>query len=110
MLDLLEALGVDPDDFDWPELAACNNLDINWFYDRYEQDDVHARNIIQACLTCPVIKSCFAAGEKQKEEGLWGGVYRNSSGRIDTQRNKFKTEKEWELLESRLGRKVRNAK
>ena len=38
MSNILNSLGVDPDDFEWWHLAACNGMDTNLFYDKYEAD------------------------------------------------------------------------
>lgn len=102
MLRLLDELGVDPNNFEWQDLAACKNLDTELLFDKYEKDTFIASNITEVCYTCPVLKACFEAGRDGKEWGLWGGVYRVHHGRLDLSKNN-KTEEEWQLLEKRLG-------
>jgi hypothetical protein len=104
-MSLLDQLGIDPEDFTWEQLAACNNMEVEWFYDRYENDNVHARNLDQVCYNCPVIRACAEQALDAKEEGLWGGVYWNN-GKVDKVRNKHKTPEEWAMIEEKIDRKI----
>lgn len=97
MSSILNELGVDPDDFSWEDLALCQGMDVNLFYEKYEADQSIANSIDQACLTCPVISICYDAGVKNNEYGVWGGVYLNS-GSIDKARNIHKTDEIWNRL------------
>ena len=82
-------LGVDELDIKWYHLAACKEMPINWFYDEYENDKELAKQIDQVCLHCPVIKMCHQQGVKNKEKGVWGGIYMDL-GRPDKQHNSHK--------------------
>lgn len=104
-MSLLDELGIDPEDFTWEQLAACNNMSVNWFYDDYENDDILAKAATQTCYNCPVIRACAEQAIDGKEEGLWGGIYW-SNGKPDKVRNRDKTPEEWEWLEKKIGRKI----
>lgn len=102
-MSLLDDLGLDPDTVTWQDLASCKGLDkidINLFYDVYENDDVMARQLDQMCLNCPVLKACYTAGRQNKEEGVWGGVYL-SNGNPDRVKNKHKTDAVWKRINDR---------
>ena len=104
---LLSELGLDESSVQWQDLASCNGMEINWFYDDYEQDQVHAKNIDNICLNCPVIAMCAKEGKRNKEEGVWGGIYWNGQGKIDQNKNRHKDNKIWLKLEERTGIKKR---
>jgi len=91
MSSLLEEFGLDPEDFEWQDLALCSNMPTSFFYDSYESDTETAKSIDQVCLRCPVIKECFFMGAKG-EHGVWGGFYWNGSGTPDKNKNSHKTE------------------
>ena len=97
MSNILNNLGVDPNDLDWFHLAACNGIDTNLFFDKYESDVNIANNIDQACISCPVRKLCYKAGVDNNEHGVWGGIYLNS-GSIDKSKNLHKTPEIWKKL------------
>jgi Transcription factor WhiB len=82
--------GVDYEDIQWYHLSACLNHPINWYYDDYETDKQIAMQVDQVCLHCPVIKDCYFEGVRNKEKGVWGGVYMDL-GRPDKQYNSHKT-------------------
>jgi hypothetical protein len=100
MSDILGNLGIDLDDLDWYHLGLCRGMDTNLFYDKYEADSNIAKNIDEACLSCPVISMCFQAGVNQNEYGVWGGVYL-SSGSIDKSKNIHKTPETWKRLKAK---------
>ena len=100
MSNILNDLGVDTDDFDWWHLAVCRGMDTNLFYDKYEVDANIAKNIYDACLSCPVLKMCYESGVEKAEYGVWGGVYM-SSGEIDKSKNLHKTPEIWKKLRSK---------
>jgi len=97
MSNILNSLGVETDELDWFHLAACSGMDTNLFFDKYESDINIAKNIDQACLSCPVRKICYEAGVENNEHGVWGGIYL-SAGSIDKTRNLHKTKEIWKLL------------
>lgn len=100
MSDILSDLGIDKESFDWWHLAVCGNMDTNLFYDKYETDVNIAKNIDEACLSCPVIKMCYESGIENDEYGVWGGIYL-SSGEIDKSKNLHKTQEVWKRLRSK---------
>lgn len=104
-MSLLDELGIDPDNFTWEQLAHCANMEVEWFYDTYEADEIHAENADKVCYSCPVLRPCAEKAIEGKEEGLWGGIYW-SNGKVDKVRNKNKTQEEWEWLEEQIGRKL----
>ena len=47
-------------DDEWRGEARCAGLDVNLFFDKYEEDPKLADKIDKTvCLHCPVIKECF---------------------------------------------------
>lgn len=97
MSNILNDLGLDEDDLNWFDLAVCKGMDTNLFYDKYEADVNIAKNIDEACLSCPVLKMCYDSGVSNAEQGVWGGIYLNS-GSIDKTRNIHKTTEVWKRL------------
>ena len=100
MSNILDNLCVDSEDFSGWHLAVCRGMETNLFYDKYESDVNVAKNIDEACMSCPVIKMCFDSGVKNSEYGVWGGVYL-SSGEIDKSKNLHKTPEAWKKLRSK---------
>lgn len=98
---VLSALGIDPSDFSWKDLALCSGMETDDFYDNYESDVKVAKSIDQACLSCPVLNLCLEAGTSNSEWGVWGGVFL-TSGKPDTNRNKHKTQDIWDAIEQRI--------
>ena len=93
MANLFDFLGMDEEDIQWYHLASCTGMTkdpkFDWFYDLYETDKEAAKQIDQLCMSCPVIKICHSEGIKNKEKGVWGGVYMDL-GRPDKQHNSHK--------------------
>ena len=102
MLDILNNLGVDEEDFDWYNLAICSGMDTNLFYDKYEADENIAKNIDEMCLNCPVSKICYEKGIENNEYGVWGGIYL-TSGSTDRARNIHKTTESWKAIRKKNG-------
>lgn len=102
MSDILNDLGVDSDDFDWYHLAACLGMDTNLFFDKYEADINIAKNIDEACLSCPVSKICYQSGIDNNEYGVWGGIYL-TAGATDKARNIHKTQEVWKKIRTKNG-------
>lgn len=100
MSNILDNLGIDKDDFSWYNLAICRGMDTNLFYDKYEADINIAKNIDEACLSCPVIKICYESGINNNEYGVWGGVYL-TAGSIDKSKNLHKVSEIWKRLRSK---------
>jgi len=103
MSDLIKELGLDEETLKWYHLASCKNMNINWFYDTYETDEEHAKQVDQICASCPVAKTCYLEGVKGKERGVWGGVYLNL-GRTDKDHNLHKTPEQWKELKKAYGK------
>ncbi len=100
MSNILSNLGIDEEDFDWYDLAICRGMDTNLFYDKYEIDYNIAKNVDEACLSCPVISICYKNGKDNDEYGVWGGVYL-TSGSIDKSKNLHKTQEVWKRLKKK---------
>jgi phage major head subunit gpT-like protein len=100
MSNILNDLGIDGDDIEWFDLAICRGMDTNLFYDKYEADSNVAKNIDEACMSCPVLKICYKSAKENSEYGVWGGVYM-SSGEIDKSKNLHKTPEVWKKLRSK---------
>jgi hypothetical protein len=103
MSSILNDLGIDKDEFDWFSLAICRGMDTNLFFDKYETDINIAKNIDEACMSCPVAKICYQTGVENDEYGVWGGVYL-SSGSIDSSKNMHKTVEIWKKIKRQNGR------
>ena len=97
MSKILKELGIDAEYVKWYHLSACRNMNINWFYDDYENDKILAETTDQVCLNCPVIKQCYQDGVNMKEDGVRGGIYM-SLGRVDKKNNTHKTQEVWKQL------------
>lgn len=100
MSNILNDLGIDPEDFSWMDVAVCQGMDHNLFYDTYENDINIAKNIDEMCLSCPVVKMCYDHGIANDEQGVWGGIY-IYAGAIDKQRNMHKTPEVWKRLKKK---------
>lgn len=94
MSDILDELGIDPEEFEWQDLALCQGMPTTLFYETYESDKQAAMATDQVCLHCPVRKQCLLSGA-EGEHGVWGGVYWNGAGRPDASKNSHKSEEEW---------------
>lgn len=97
MLNILDDFGVDYESIRWWHIAACQGMDTELFFDKYENDINIAKNIDEACLSCPVISMCYQQGVENNEYGIWGGVYLNA-GSIDKSRNIHKSPDTWKRL------------
>lgn len=74
----------------------------DYFFDKYEEDGVHAQTVDSMCLSCPVIKFCHKAGIDGSEVGVWGGIYL-TNGKVDRSRNMHKSQEDWRLMLETLG-------
>lgn len=105
MSSLLDELGLDPEEFDWEDLALCKSTvtspEDDVFFDRYESDEESAKAADDMCLRCPVIRQCFFAGAEGRT-GVWGGVYWNGSGKPDKNKNSHKTDEVWSKVHERV--------
>ena len=101
MSELLDSLGIDPQNFEWQDIALCRGLDTELYYDKYEDSAETARQIDEGCLRCPVFTQCFLAGA-DNEFGVWGGVFWNGSGKPDRNKNSHKTPEIWAEIQKRV--------
>jgi hypothetical protein len=81
----------------WSDEALCNGMDVEKFFDKYEEDPELAKKIDSLCLACPVIKTCFQIGCSTESWGVWGGTYL-VDGEIDKSRNSHKTKEVWKRI------------
>lgn len=100
MSNILNSLGIDENDLDWKDLAICKGIETNLFFDKYESDINIAKNIDEMCISCPVSSFCYEFGTKNKEEGVWGGVYL-STGLVDKSKNLHKTSDTWKKIKKK---------
>lgn len=105
MSNIIEELGLDPENLKWYQLAACAGTDINMFYDDYEADKYLATQVDEMCMHCPVIRQCYNEGISSKERGVWGGIYMDL-GRADKEYNAHKTPDVWSKLKAIHGNNI----
>jgi hypothetical protein len=79
---------------EWTKKASCLNMDVNMFYDKYEENKGLASAIDIMCSQCPVQRDCLAQGVSNKEWGVWGGVYLEN-GEISKEFNEHKDKETW---------------
>jgi hypothetical protein len=103
MSNILNDLGVDKQEFEWFDLAVCRGMDTNLFFEKYETDVNIAKNIDEACLSCPVSRMCYESGIENNEYGVWGGVYLNA-GATDNSKNTHKTPEIWKRIKKHNGK------
>jgi hypothetical protein len=81
----------------WKDDALCIDYDTNIFFEKYEDDEPLRLAVDKLCISCPVMKTCFAVGVSSKEWGIWGGVYLES-GDISKEFNQHKTPNDWSII------------
>lgn len=96
-MNLLEQLGLDPENVSWHQLALCDGMELVWFYDLYETDVEIAKAVDDHCLHCPVIAECGLRGASG-EYGVWGGIYWAGNGKPDKAKNAHKTDDVWKAI------------
>lgn len=101
MPSLLQLLGLDPEEFEWQDLALCDGMEPEWFHDDYADDQTLAKEVDEICLRCPVLKSCQMQAVENNEWGVWGAVY-FKEGSPDDKKNEHKTEEVWNRLRQRI--------
>lgn len=94
-MSLLLGLGLDPEDFDWKDLALCINADTEDFFSNYESSANVRATTDAMCKVCPIRRDCLIEGMESKEYGVWGGFYLNGSGNLDKMHSKHKTPQDW---------------
>lgn len=98
-------LGIDLEELEWQDLALCDGMPTNMFYDDYETDEQVAKMVDAACLSCPVMAQCLERGIENSEWGVWGSIYL-TSGKRDENRNSHKTPEIWSEIRSRISESV----
>jgi hypothetical protein len=78
----------------WKDESKCKDYDVNFFFDKYEEDEALRPAIDNLCASCPVRRQCFAVGVSQKEWGIWGGIY-IENGKISREFNKHRSKANW---------------
>jgi len=78
----------------WKDDASCLDYDTNIFFDKYEEEELLRPAVDDLCMSCPVMKSCFAVGISQQEWGVWGGIYLEG-GEISKEFNNHKNKAIW---------------
>lgn len=100
-MNLAALLGIDPETFQWQQLALCRGLqlssDTDIFFDKYEQDSETAKATDSMCLSCPVQKICLRTGIENGETGVWGGVFLEN-GKVVPVRNQHKSKEVWDQI------------
>jgi len=102
-VNILDLLGIDPEDFIWQDLSLCQNIDNpEDFFGEYEAEEETAKQVDQMCLHCPVLKECALAAQKNKYFGVWGGIYWDGTGKPDENKNSHKTTVVWDEIKTRI--------
>ncbi len=102
MSSILDALGLDEDEFTWRDLSLCRGTDTELFFDLYESNVQIAKTTDEMCLSCPIMKQCLQSGIDNQETGVWGGIWL-TIGKVDNNRNKHKTQEVWDEITGRIG-------
>lgn len=84
---------------EWFEQALCAGMDVEKFFDRYEEDYNVANMVDSTCLACPVMRECFFTGCNTESWGVWGGIYL-IDGKIDKNKNAHKNKETWRKIYS----------
>lgn len=86
----------------WRKQAECLNLDVDLFFDEYEDDPETAKFVDSVCAACPVKLECLKYATETNASGVHGGMYL-MLGEYSRSRNTHKTKKrmreETEILE-----------
>lgn len=59
----------------WKDDASCLDMEVNDFFENYEENLEVRADVDSICQECPVRRICFANGISNKEWGVWGGIY-----------------------------------
>jgi len=77
---------------EWRKKAECLNLDVDLFFEDYEDDAETAKFVDSVCGSCPVRDECLASAVELNASGVWGGMYL-MLGEYSRSRNTHKTKK-----------------
>lgn len=78
----------------WKDEAACLDMEVNDFFENYEEDLEVRKNIDSICQSCPVRRICFATGVSNKEWGVWGGIFLEN-GDISREFGSHRKKQDW---------------
>lgn len=59
----------------WRKEAQCLDLDLNLFFEDYEDDEETAKFVDSVCGSCPVRKECLGNAIDTNASGVWSGMY-----------------------------------
>ena len=81
----------------WKLDAKCRDMDVDIFFEKYEDDIGLRASIDRMCAGCPVAKECLQWGISHEEWGIWGGIYLEA-GQKSEEFNEHKTDEVWDEL------------
>ena len=81
----------------WKEDSKCLDMDVNIFFEKYEEDIGLRAVIDRMCGSCPVAQECLQWGISHDEWGVWGGIYLEL-GKKSEEFNEHKTPAVWDEL------------
>ena len=81
----------------WKLDAKCTDMDVDIFFEKYEDDIGLRASIDRMCAGCPVAKECLQWGISHEEWGIWGGIYLEA-GQKSNEFNEHKTNEVWDEL------------
>lgn len=79
MIEFMERMGINPDNFEWQELSLCGSLGAadpelaEVWHSKAERDERVKAIAKEICDVCPIKKICLEEGVRNKEYGIWGG-------------------------------------
>ena len=79
---------------EWKDEAACLDMELEDFFDKYEEDLEVRKEIDSVCSSCPVARQCFAVAVTNKGWGVWGGIYLEN-GKISREFNRHRSKADW---------------
>ena len=75
MTDVLQTLGIEQINAEWPNFAKCRGANWEMFFDLAESNFVIYDNAKLMCHSCLVEKQCAKYGARTKSTGIFGGVW-----------------------------------
>lgn len=87
---------------EWRKNAECLNLDLELFFDDYEDHEETAEFVDSVCHSCPVRRECLQYAVDNDATGVWGAMYLmlgSYSRSRNTHKNKQQMREEAEYLD-----------
>ena len=81
----------------WKDDGKCVDMDVDIFFEKYEEDLGLRAAIDRMCSGCPIAKECLQWGISHEEWGVWGGIYLEA-GQKSEEFNEHKTTEVWDEL------------